>query len=256
VPEPASHGLETTDCNPVQVPLTVGFNLASGKEVKVSELALSRAQKNFEEPLVIEEIPKIVETVQAVNINHNSSPSPFPVKDENADKKRKMEEEDDKDYWVSSPTIGKTKKAKKRKNFTESPRSQLTQMATPGTPSAFESSTVSAKIRALRRKAREEQNAVIQRKRSKGRKPSPKAGYLYQQKKDGTCRKTWKELIDNSSLPEIVAPYKLLEDHGMLAAVYQVQASSASSFNFCAWDHFPIEDCLQNSKGVQLGKLR
>jgi breast cancer 2 susceptibility protein len=256
VPEPASHGLETTDCNPVQVPLTVGFNLASGKEVKVSELALSRARKNFEEPLVIEEIPKIVETVQAVNINHNSSPSPFPVKDENADKKRKMEEEDDKDYWVSSPTIGKTKKAKKRKNFTDSPRSQLTQMATPGTPSAFESSTVSAKIRALRRKAREEQNAVIQRKRSKGRKPSPKAGYLYQQKKDGTCRKTWKELIDNSSLPEIVAPYKLLEDHGMLAAVYQVQASSASSFNFCAWDHFPIEDCLQNSKGVQLGKLR
>jgi len=256
VPESASHGLETNEFKAVQIPLTVGFNLASGKEVKISELALSRARKNFEEPLAIEDLPKMVGNVQAVKIHRNSSPPAFPVKDENADKKRKIEEEDDEYNWVSSPTIGKTKKAKKRKNVTDSPQSQLIQMATPGTPSAFESSTVSAKIRALRRKAREEQKAVIQRKQLKGRKPSPKAGYLYQLKKDGTSRKTWKELIGNSSIPEILAPYKLLEDYGMLAAVCQVQASNSSSFNFCAWDHFPIEDCLQNSKGVQLGKPR
>ena len=129
----------------------------------------------------------------------------------------------------------------------------------PGTPSAFESSTlcqhfVSAKIRALRRNARQEQKSVIQRKQSKGRKPPPKAGYLYQLKKNGTSKKTLKQLIGNSSLPEILSPDVLLEK--MLTSVCLVEASNSSSFNFCAWDHFPIEDCLQNSQGVQLGKSR
>jgi hypothetical protein len=216
---------------------------------------LSLARKNFEEFPVIEDIPVIVGNVEAVKVNHDSNPPLVPEKDVNTDKKRKLEEEDNEDRWVSSPTIGKTKKAKRRKNITDdSPRSQLTQTMAPGTPSAFESSAVSAKITALRRNARQEQKSIIQCKQSKGRKPPPKAGYLYQLKKNGTSKKTLKQLIGNSSLPEILSPDELIEK--MLTSVCLVEASNSSSFNFCAWDHFPIEDCLQNSQGVQLGKSR
>lgn len=253
---PAFPLVEINHTIPLQVPLNVGFNTAGGKEVKISESSLCRARKTFEEIPLVEDIPSAIEDKEHAVIP-NSSP-PLSAKYDNADNKTKMEDKKDSDdYWVSSPTIGKkTKRAKRRKNLNDSPQKQLSRTPISGTSSAFESCAVSAKVRALRRIAREEQMSLIKCKQLKSKKSSPKAGYLYRLKTDGVVlKKTWRELIGNGSLPELLPPYKLLEDHGILTSVCLVQASNASSFNFCAWDHFPIDDCLENSKGMQIGKF-
>ncbi|KAI9551569.1 hypothetical protein GHT06_021902 [Daphnia sinensis] len=260
-PKPTTPLAENNHLIPLQVPLTVGFNTASGKDVKISESSLSRARKIFEENLMVADIHNPNEEREHTEKpNPNSSSPSLSARNENPDKKTLVEDKNDNncdDYWVSSPTIGKkTKRKKKRNNITQSPQKQLSPTPISGTPSAFESSTVSAKIRALRRIARQEQMSLIQRKQSKSIKSSQKAGYLYRLKKDETVpKKTWKQLIGNCSLPELLPPYKLLEDHGVLTSVCLVRASNASSFNFCAWDHFPIEDCLENSKGMQIGEF-
>lgn len=253
--------VENNHVIPLQVPLTVGFNTASGKDVKISESSLCRARKIFEENLLVEDIHNTIEEREHTDkLNPNSSAPCLSVKNENTDQKTKVGDKNDNDcddYWVSSPTIGKkTKRTKKRNNITHSPQKQLSRTPISGTPSAFESSAVSAKIRALRRIARQEQMSLIQCKQSKSIKSSIKAGYLYRLKKDEIVpKKTWRELIGKCSLPEMLPPYKLLEDHCVLTSVCLVRASNASSFNFCAWDHFPIDDCLENSKGMQIGEF-
>ena len=249
------HEIESMDCSPVEVPNISGFNLASGKNIKISESALSRSRKLFDEFSEKDNLNNIIESGEPpfpVKDIHGCIDSEFSmaVTDEKTDRKIQVEEEDN---WVSSPTIGK----KKRKNLSPSPRTKGALTPISGTPSAFENAptSVSAKVLAMRRKARQEQKFVIQSKRMKGRKTSPRAGYLSQIKKDATRKtKTWRELVGNSKLPEMCAPYQLLQDHQMLPSVCLVQASNASSFNFFAWEHFPIEDCRQNVQGFQLGK--
>ncbi|XP_057378960.1 uncharacterized protein LOC130701035 [Daphnia carinata] len=257
-PKLTSPLFENHQFSPLQVPLTVGFNTASGKDVKIAEASLCRARKIFEENLLMEGINNSIEEGEHTQkLNPNARSPGLSVRNENIDTKTIVEDDNDNNYWVSSPTIGKkTKRSKKRNNITQSPQKQLSPTPISGTPSAFESCAVSAKIRALRRIARQEQMSLIQCKQSKSVKSSLKAGYLYRLKKNGIVpKKTWRELIGNCSLPEMLPPYKLLEDHGVLTSVCLVRASNASAFNFCAWDHFPIDDCLENSEGMQIGEF-
>lgn len=254
-----SHSVKENYTVPVKVPQIVGFNTASGKNINISELALSRAQNRFEE-MSIEEFQETIEIQKPPLSEKPNCRSPPRVleKDENVNKQRKIEEFDehiDDDCWVSSPTIGK----KKKKNVIPSPRIAMAMTPNSGSLSTFDDAEtfVPVQVLAMRRKARQEQKLLIQSKQKKIIKTtSPKAGYLYQLKKDGTLsKKTWRELIGDTSLPEISAPIVLVQNYGMLTSVCLVEASNASSFSFFAWEHFPIEECRKNYKGIELGEL-
>ena len=240
-----------------EVPATVGFNTASGRTVKISEKALLRAKKLFEENSTSDASASILESSKPEVKMDRCSPPRISVSIEQEDSKRKLEnvEEDCGDDWVSSPTIGKKKKRNQR---SPSQRTKLTLTPMSGTPSLMFENTptfVKSKVLGIRRKARQDQKLLIESKQKKERKPAPKAGSLYLMKKDSTTtRKTLKEVIGNRSLPEISAPYQLLQDYAMLPSVCLVQASNASTFNFFAWEYFPVEDCQKNSRGFKLGK--
>lgn len=257
------HSFKEDDAVPVEIPRTVGFNTASGKNIPISESALSRAQNIYEEMSSVTELPQTIEILKTSTREKQSSKSPPLVllKENSEDKQRKIEEFDDHndDGWVSSPTIGKKKKNTLRKEHpTPSPRIELPMTPITGTPSTFDDveTFVPVQVLAMRRIARQEQKLLIQSKLKKNKRTSPKAGYLYQLKKDATrSKKTMRELLGDTPLPEICAPYILVQNYGMLTSVCLVEASNASSFSFFAWEHFPVEECRKNVKGIQLGKL-
>lgn len=257
--EPTSQSESIIKMRPIskvtaEIPRNIGFNTASGKTVTISEASLSRANKLFEETISSPIPPEMIDTERLVKDNYKSPPC-VPVKDENTEKKRKMKEIDDEDDddWISSPTIGK----KKKKLTTLTPRAKLTLTPISGTPSAFEDAPtfVSSEVSAMRRKARQEQKLLIQFKQKKTMKTLSKPGLLYQLKNDAShVKKSLEELVGKPSLPEMCPPYVLLQEYGMLPSVCLVQASNASSFNFFAWEHFSMEECRNNSHGVELGR--
>lgn len=243
-----------------ETPKALGFSTASGKNVRLSDCALNRARKLFEEDLTSDTLQDLVavspDSQKRLDPPPHSPPQPAIM--EHRKRKvpvRQVEEMEEEDERSASPTIG----MKKRKMSKSSPRSKPLTPLTPvmGTPSAFENSPTCVDVSALirRRKAREEQKSIIDRKRTKAVRVVAEPGRLYRIKTSAGLTKTkWRELVGQSFLPEPCQPYRLLDDYGMTTSVCLVTPGNAASFHFYAWEYgFSVKDCRSNWQGFKLG---